>query len=278
LLRSNPKPLIGNRAALVGLVLVGVCLGVFHNRALARGAPSPLTTVVRTVTLPLVGAITSAGRWVSARWAALVDAERAVRENHVLRDENARLRAEVARLQELGIQALRLQRSLGFELPTAHGKIVAPVVARWPSAGLHTLVIGRGSRHGVRAQSVVVAPGGVVGYVYDVAPTSAAVLALTDSNFAIGALVQRPESRTTGICRGTGTGLLRMDYVARDADIRKGDLLLSSGLGGQAGIFPKGLPIGTVEDVRDDVSGALKRVVVRPAVQLDRLEEVTVLR
>lgn len=278
MLRSTPTRPIGNRLVLAGLVLLGVSLGVLHNRAIARGDPSPVTTVVRTVTMPLVAAVTGVSCWISGRWSVLVGAEQAVRENRELRDENARLRAEVTRLHEMGILAQRLQRTLGFEAPAPRGRIVARVVALMPTIGFHTLVISRGSRDGVRAKSVVVAPGGVVGHVFDVAPASAVVLLLTDSSSAIGARVQRPESRATGICRGNGTDLLRMDYVARDADVRRGDIILSSGLGGERGVFPKGLPIGIVEDARLDVSGALKRVTVRPAVRFDRLEEVTVLR
>jgi rod shape-determining protein MreC len=147
-----------------------------------------------------------------------------------------------------------------------------------PNINFDTLVISRGSRDGVKLNSVVVAPAGVVGHVYDVGLTTSAVLLLTDSYSAVGAMVQRPQSRAIGVCKGSREPLVSMLYLARDADVKVGDIIVTSGRGGDRGIYPSGLPIGTVVEVQNDASGSTRHVSVKPAVDASKLEEVYVLR
>jgi rod shape-determining protein MreC len=258
-------------------VVVGIALGVWHNRAAARGRGDFVTSAVRTVTVPLVGALTGIGRWSGRQIGWLFRGRTVDEENRRLREENARLRGENARLREADINAQRLRRQLGFpESPPAR-KLAADVISLRPNPNFETMIIARGSRDGVRPQSVVVSPDGLVGRVYDVAPTSAAVLLLTDSNSAVGARVQRAESRATGICKVNDQGQLALSFLEHNADVRPGDTIVSSGLGGDKGVFPKGLVIGTVASVTNDASGTSRRVLLRPAVNFDRLEEVYVI-
>jgi len=265
----------------VGILLclvLGVALGLWHNRMAALGHSDFLTSAVRTVTVPVVNGLSNAGYWFQRQIEWLFRGHTLDAENQQLREEVARLREENARLREADITVQRLRKQLGFAATSLPEKIAADVVSLRPNPHFNTLVLSRGSRDGVRLQSVVVAPEGLVGHVYDVAPTSASVLLLTDSNAAVGAMVQRAESRATGVCRGTGDSLLSLIYLDRAADVRVGDTLISSGRGGEKGVFPKGLVIGTVTEVVNDASGSTRHVAVRPAVDFNRLEEVYVLR
>lgn len=259
-------------------VLFGIGIGIWHNRMGAQGQSDGLTSLVRTVTVPLVSGLSNAGQWFSRQVGWLFRGRALEEENRRLREEAAWLREENARLREAEITAQRLRKQLGFAATPPADRIAADVIARRPNPHFETLVISRGSRDGVRLQSVVVAPQGLVGHVYDVAPTSAAVLLLTDSNSAVGAMVQRADSRATGICKGNGTERLSMTYLDHAASVKVGDRIISSGLGGEKGVFPKGLVIGTVTEIANDATGAARHVFVQPAVDFDRLEEVYVLR
>ena len=256
---------------------LGIAIGLWHNRQVARGRSDFVTATVRTVTSPFVSLLNATGRWFGGQFGWLGRGRSLDAENHRLREENARLREANAGLAEADITAQRLRTQLGFESTPPTNKIPADIVSFKPNPDFETMVIGRGSRDNVQVKSVVVSPMGVVGQVYHVAPTTADVLLLTDSAAAIGAMIQRPESRDRGVCKGNGGPLLSMAYVDGAADIRPGDTVISSGMGGAAGVFPKGLPIGTVTSVSNDASGSTKRVTVRPAVDFGRIEEVYVL-
>ncbi len=259
-------------------VLLGVILGAWHDRAAERGVNDPVTGTIRTVTAPFVRAFGAVSEWFGRQIGWLVRGRSLDIENRSLRAENAMLKEDRARLRESDAGYRRLRQQLGFASTPPLNKLAADVLAVRPNPAYETIVISRGSRDGVIRNSVAVTPSGIVGHVYDVAPTTSAVLLITDSHSAIGASVQRPESRATGVCRGDGSNSLSLVYLNVDADVKVGDAIVSSGLGGGKGIFPKGLPIGTVQSVTIDTPGSTRQVRVRPAVELNRLEEVYVVK
>jgi rod shape-determining protein MreC len=255
----------------------GVAVGLWHNRQVARGRSDFITATVRTVTAPFVSALDATSRWFGGQFGWLIHGRSLAADNRRLRDENARLREENARLAEADITARRLRTQLGFLDKPPANKIAADIVSLRPNPNFESIVINRGTRDGIRVNSVVVTPRGIVGHVYATGPTTSDVLLITDSAAAVGAMVQRAESRAQGVCKGNGGPLLTMAYVDGAADVKPGDVIISSGMGGTHGVFPKGLPVGTVIRVANDASGSTKRVTVKPAVDMDRIEEVYVL-
>jgi rod shape-determining protein MreC len=113
---------------------------------------------------------------------------------------------------------------------------------------------------------------GVVGQLIKVADRSSRVLLVTDNASAVAAVVQR--SRARGVVRGAGRGRLTLEFSIREDDIKVGDQVVTSGIGGT---FPKGLPIGEVTMVKKGEYGIFQIVEIRPAVMISRLEEVLVL-
>jgi rod shape-determining protein MreC len=259
-------------------VLIGILLGMWHNRQVSRGRSDIVTNSIRTVTSPFVNAASGVSGWFGRQFGWLFNGRSLAEENRRLHAENDQLRQENATLHEANITAQRLRLQLGFPAAPPAGKIPANIVSYRPYPGFETMVVTRGSRDGVALKSVVVSPTGLVGQVYDVAPTTCAVLLLTDSSSAVGAMVQRPESRATGVCKGNGSELLNLNYLSRDADVKVGDTIISSGLGGEKGVYPKGLPIGVVTKVTDDASGSTRLVTVKPTVNFGKLEEVYILK
>jgi rod shape-determining protein MreC len=193
-----------------------------------------------------------------------------MRENKTLRDEVLNMSRENARLREEHAENARLRSMLDFRTAWPTKLLMAQVIAKGASQWHDTCSIDRGWRNGVAKSDPVVTPRGVVGQVIDVGPDVSQVLLLTDQSCGVGAIVQR--SRVTGICQGQQTGSLSMDYVDKEADIKVGDLIVTSGIGR---IYPKGLQLGRVTKIHN-TSGYMKSADVRPSVEFDKLEEAAV--
>ena len=143
------------------------------------------------------------------------------------------------------------------------------MIARDPGPLSTSLTIDRGSRDGVTRGMAVVAPQGVVGRVVEVSHTVSRVALLTDHNSGIDAIVDRTRAR--GVVQGGSDGDCYMNYLNRDADVKVGDHVLTSGLDG---VFPKGMTIGEVVEVGRKHRGLLQSATVTPSAALDQVEEV----
>jgi rod shape-determining protein MreC len=131
------------------------------------------------------------------------------------------------------------------------------------------VLVDKGARDGVYVGQAVLDAGGVFGQVARVDQLTCEVILISDAAHAIPVQVNRNGLRTVAV--GTGNlNRLKLPYISTAADIIKGDLLVSSGLGGG---FPAGYPVGTVVDVKRDPAQSLADVVVNPAAALDRSRE-----
>lgn len=198
----------------------------------------------------------------------LMDVER---ENGRLLQENRHLTAELGRLEEVRLTNQRLRKLLDFREQQALVALPAQVVTDDATSWFRTVMIDKGSDDGVREGMPVVVAEGVAGRVIRTTARQSRVLLITDASSAIATLVQR--NRIRGVCRGGGDGL-SFDFALREKDIEVGDLVITSGNGG---IFPKGLPVGTVVRVEREEYGLFQVVEVTPSVDFSRLEEVLVL-
>jgi len=193
-----------------------------------------------------------------------------------VRSDNEQLRREVAQLQV----ALQQQRALAQQSRTLVDllqlreqvqleTVAAAVIAGSASPDFRTLTIDKGSADGLRPDMAVIAPAGVVGRIITPSARAAKVQLLIDRNAAAGAIVER--SRAQGVVEGTG-GDLRLNYVSGTADVRSGDVVITSGIDG---IYPKGFVVGQIESVERG-AGEFGTVVIRPAVDFSSIEAVLV--
>jgi rod shape-determining protein MreC len=194
-------------------------------------------------------------------------------ENEALRLENASLKAEIIRLQEAAIENETLREQLRFRSAVPEYRLLsAEVIGRDPNNLLRHLVIDRGAADGLERGMPVLTDAGLVGRISQVSASSAQVLLLTDSSSSVSALVQR--SRASGIVQGYIGQELIMRYIPQGETIEPGDIVLSSGLGGN---FPKRLVIGQVESVENQDAAMFQEARLIPAVNLQELETVMVL-
>lgn len=186
--------------------------------------------------------------------------------------ENRKLLNELAAFQEVALENGRLQKMVEFNSPLEGKKILAQVIAQDVSPEFRMIRLNKGAHHGVQMGMAVVSLEGVVGRVIRTGKDFCDVLSLLDSSSAIDALLQR--NRVRGVIEGQGGSTLSMKYLRRTDDVQEGDLVVSSGIGG---LFPKGLTIGKVVSVKKKNFGISQTVEVAPAVDFNRLEEVTII-
>jgi rod shape-determining protein MreC len=243
--------------------------------ALSRaGLLGPLENVVLTVFSPLQNALTRvsepAADFISniRRTGELSD------ENQALRAENERLNAEVARLREDETRLQQLAQLL--QVKQAHPDeqfLAANVFARDPSDVKEVVAIDRGKRDGVKEGMAVVTEGGsLVGSITSVFDDYAWVTLITDPDSAVSAMIQ--ESRAQGVVSGSYSRRLTMEFLRQAAAVNEGDMVLTSGIGGD---FPPGLVIGRVSAVESSRQEIFKNVTVEPLASLSRLETALVL-
>ncbi|HUQ88023.1 MAG TPA: rod shape-determining protein MreC [Vicinamibacterales bacterium] len=209
---------------------------------------------------------------VRGMWSGYIALQQVQQENTALRQEMHTLQV---RLQEERAEAQRtdnLRQLLELRDRANLDTVAAEVIAGAASVDFRTVTIDKGSSDHLATDMAVISPAGVVGRVILPSRRASIVQLLIDRNAAAGALIER--TRVQGVVVGIGDGMMRMQYVPGTADVKTGDLVVTSGIDG---IYPKGFVIGTI-DHADRGVGAYHEIVIRPAVDFSRLEEVLAVR
>lgn len=179
------------------------------------------------------------------------------------------LERELIEMEELKKENERLHKLFEFRRQIPGKTVPARVIGRDLTPWRKTILIDKGSKDGVRKRMAVVNAYGLIGRVIEVAPYSARAILLIDPESRVSAFFQ--ESRDMGVAEGDGSSLLRVTHIERQATLKVGDRLLSSGHGG---VYPRGLPIGRVEVVGTQREALELFAWVRPFVDFSKLEEV----
>ena len=198
-------------------------------------------------------------------------------------EENERLKARLSTIElelkntrEATSENERLKRLLGLKEKTGYNFVAARVIARDPSVWFNTLTVGEGSSSGIELNMPVVTGTGIVGRVIAVSPWTAQVMLITDEQAAAGAVVgQLGQSSAMGSVKGLGqNGLVEMRYVSGLEKVDLGDYVLTTG---QDGVYPAGLNVGEVVEVKHGTATQPHSIYIRPGARLDQLEQVAVL-
>jgi len=193
------------------------------------------------------------------------------RENEQLRRENDALKLQLNQLQSKAAEADRLAALLNFRQSQRNVPMLAArVIGTSANAASQTVYLDRGERDGIRRNMGVITPDGVVGKVVESYRDTAQVLLLTDRESGVGAMLS--DSRIQSPVGGTGEPLLSMKYIPTDETVNVGEHVVTSGMDR---IFPRDLPVGVVAEIK--TGRPFQHVRVRPAANLQRLEEVIVL-
>lgn len=205
---------------------------------------------------------------VSGTIGSATSLSQAGRQNKQLRRELAEARAEARQLAEDGAENAQLRSLLDLQQHVSLKTLAADVIGASPGSS-SAIYIDRGKDDGLAADEPVITPDGVAGKTVAVFRHTAEVLLITDPTSGAGAMIAK--SGEQGVLKGNGDGVCTLNYIANGSALAAGDRVVTSGLDQ---IYPKGLLLGVVASVRP---GSLYDVItVKPAAQLDRLEEVLV--
>jgi rod shape-determining protein MreC len=197
-------------------------------------------------------------------------------ENEQLKQRLSEVESQLHVARQQAAENDRLKGLLDLRDKRTYETVPARVIARDPSVWFNTVTINRGSSSGVAVNMPVVSATGIVGRVVTVSPWASQVMLVTDEKAGAGAVVgQLGESGALGSVRGRpDLGLIEMRYVSGQEKVVAGDYVMTTG---QDGIYPPGLNVGEVVDVKNGTATQPHQILIRPGSRLDRLEEVAVL-
>jgi rod shape-determining protein MreC len=227
---------------------------------------------VLEVVAPLQNVLNASVSGISNAWSRYIFLVGIEDENRNLKKKINDLKTQMNSYQEGYLEAQRLRSLLALKDDHDYTFIAARVIGREQITLSKTVLINKGTAHGLSVGMPVLAGPGLIGRIVDVSWHSAKVLLLIDESSNIDAIVQR--NRTQGILRGAGSRGCVLKYISKTQDVKEGDLIISSGVGG---VFPKGLMIGSVSHVDRQEAGLFLKINVAPSIDFSKLEEVSIL-
>ncbi|MEA2008988.1 MAG: rod shape-determining protein MreC [Chloroflexota bacterium] len=255
------------RNTILSLLIIG---------ALALALGGYIEPLSRLALAPIVTAQT----WTSKQYQGFKEFLTAPRDVTVIRQQNAKLSAENARLQA---QIVEIQQQLTeYEILSAlldfarahptHQYLGATVIGRDPSPFLHYVIINRGSDDGLRRGMPVVTQNGLAGRIAQVSAKGARVELITDPSIMVNVRIQ--PSRSEAVLTGSITGDIVLEQIPQDADVFPGNLILTSGLGGN---YPPNIIVGQVTSVKSQEYALFQSASVQPVTDFSKLEIVLVI-
>lgn len=193
-------------------------------------------------------------------------------ENQRLRDEQLVRQTQLLKLEALEKENIRLRALLENSFKLGEQVLIAELLAVNRVPYEQIVVVNKGTRFGVHPQQPVMDANGVVGQVFRTEPMTSEVMLITDQNHAIPVQINRNGLLTIAVGSGQINSLI-LPYLPSNADIRAGDLLITSGLGGT---FPQGYPVAVVDDFHSQPNKPFANITATPTAKLDRNRELMI--
>ncbi|MEO0442700.1 MAG: rod shape-determining protein MreC [Pseudomonadota bacterium] len=254
-----------SRVLILGLIAIALLVMGRYTHWL-----DPVRSKLDMLTIPFYWVTNVPNRvsdWVNTHW---VSRDQLQQENRLLRNK---IRVQESRLQKMAAltaENLRLRQLMNSSEIVQDRVLIAEMVGVSPDPLVHKVIVNKGSRDGVYVGQPLLDAYGLMGQVVSVSDFTSQVLLITDNTHAIPVQVTRNNVRT--VAEGIGDLYrLQLRYVSSTVDIKEGDILVSSGLGGR---FPIGYPVAQVETISYDPGEPFAEVIARPAAQLDRSRHV----
>jgi rod shape-determining protein MreC len=263
-LKKYLYPLLTGIGILAALLFFS--LNVPHNRE-----ANVLERTVLSGLSPLLQPVSRVSSFVEDFWDSYIRLVDTHNENQRLQEDIRNLNLRIQEGNEALLANKRLERLLDMKSSVKAPTIAATIIGEDATSWFRTLIINRGTSSGIREGMAVISADGIVGQTAKVSLSTSRVLLLTDHASGISATIQR--SRARGVVKGKGEMLCALEFTTREEDVKVGDTVITSGIGG---IFTKGLQIGEVTMVKRGEYGIFQTVSIRPAVNLPHLEEVLV--
>ena len=258
------------------LALGAVVLVVVLVFSLPPSATDRLKLAIGSLFLPLLGLAATAQQLPVAAADAAMTRRQLLQQYEAVRRENDQLKLQNLQAAAIARENDQLRAALNWQRQTPWKLKLATVVLRDPANWWRSLEIDLGSRDGVVTNLPVLTAGGLVGRVSAVYPTRSQVVLLGDPNCKAAALVENPahDMGIIGASDPLDTSMVELGYLSRSANLKAGQNVVTSGLGG---VFPKGIPVGQIIDSRTVEYGLYTEARVKLNANLGALEQVWVL-
>ncbi len=271
-LTTTEQELSSSRGTTSGLRLTLICIlslilmVLDHQNQHLVKIREALSVVVYPVQA-VINAPFALGRWADETFSTR---SRLIDENQGLHQEVLMQGARLQRMIALEAENVRLRALLDSTAKVADRVLIAEIVSVDMNPFRHTILINKGGRDGVYVGQALIDAAGIVGQVTRQQPFAAEAMLVTDADHALPVEIARNQLRT--IAMGTGDiDRLALPFLPRNADVQRGDLLVSSGLGRA---FPAGYPVGTIVDIRSKTGQPFLEVDAEPSAALNRIREV----
>jgi rod shape-determining protein MreC len=231
------------------------------TQAIANFVQSPVTTITSSVT----GYFQSISNLRSAQ-----------SENDKLKQRVQELEVQVQQKEELSKENESLKSLLQLKNESNYNVLSAQIIGRDPSLWFDSAIINRGSLDGVKLNMPIVNNGGLIGRVIAVSPITAQINLVTKDKSGLGGVIgELGVSNALGVVSANGKReLLEMGYIPGTIEVQVGEMVYTTG---QDGIYPAGLKIGEVVEVRPGSATVTQQIFIKPSAKLFSMEEVAVL-
>lgn len=211
--------------------------------------------------------------FATTEWASetFVSREALIHENQTLQTEHLLLKAQLQKLYALESENIRLRELMGSTQNIGERVMISELLAVDLNPFTRQIVINKGDIERVYLGQAVLDSKGVVGQIIEVSNFASRAMMITDPSHAIPLQVNRTGMRTIAVGTGEIIDGLELPHIPNNADIQKGDLLVTSGLGGR---FPAGYPVAHISAIKLDPTQPYAEVKAHPTAELERIREV----
>jgi len=262
----NPTAVL--RLGLWGALSIAL-MTVDHRSHALDGVRDVLATAIYPLHI-LVRLPADTQSWLTEKWTRR---STLLEENARLREKQMLLNVQLQKLTTLEAENRRLRSLLESAVNTPERVLIAELLAVDFDPYRHHILLNRGRQHGLYVGQPVLDQHGVIGQIIRANPLTSTAILITDPNHALPIQINRTGVRTLAL----GTGKLQeleLPHIPHNEDVKVGDVLVTSGMGGR---FPRGYPVGTVTAVEFDPGSPFARILAKPVAQLDRIREVMLL-
>jgi len=220
--------------------------------------------------------VTSVSSGLSNYFSSISNLRSAQSENDILKQRVQELELDIKGKEDLTAENDRLRSLLNLKENSKYKVLTARIIGRDPSVWFDSSIINRGSLDGVKLNMPVVTDGGLIGRVTAVSPLTAQFDLITRDKSGVGGVVgEIGTSNVLGVVAGTSkSDLVEMKYVSGSADVQAGQVVYTTG---QDGIYPAGLKIGEIVEVRSGSATTPHQIFIRPSAGINSIKEVGVL-
>ena len=251
------------------VAILGLFLLLFQSYS--EQGSSRIQTAIQTVTYPFQASVQSAVSNLKNLWNSYILLIEVKEENNRLKQQLLDMEEKLSEHIENSVQFRRLRDQMLFARKNPLEKIYSEIIGESSDNAHNIRFINRGSNQKVQRNYIVIRKEGLVGRIHSVSPFQSSVQLMIDHRNRVPALIQR--NRVRGLIYGTQAGI-EMRQINQHAKIKIGDRVISSGLGG---LYPKGILIGWVSEIRHQQHELFKTAILESAVDFNSIEEVFVI-